>query len=56
MAIILVEQYFEFAYDLADQFVVLRRGEVILSGEKKVGKRRNNCYRRSRYKDSAFCI
>jgi len=34
MAIILVEQYFEFAYDLADQFVVLRRGEVILSGEK----------------------
>ncbi len=34
MAIILVEQYFEFAYVLADQFVVLRRGEVILSGEK----------------------
>jgi len=34
MAIILVEQYFEFAYALADQFVVLRRGEVILSGEK----------------------
>lgn len=34
MAIILVEQYFEFAYDLADQFVVLRRGEVILSGGK----------------------
>jgi len=34
MAIILVEQYFEFAYALADQFVVLRRGEVILAGEK----------------------
>ena len=34
MAIILVEQYFEFAYDLADQFVVLRRGEVVLSGKK----------------------
>ena len=34
MAIILVEQYFEFAYELAEQFVVLRRGEVILSGEK----------------------
>jgi len=34
MAIILVEQYFEFAYNLADQFVVLRRGEVIFSGEK----------------------
>jgi urea transport system ATP-binding protein len=34
MAIILVEQYFEFAYELADQFVVLRRGEVVLSGAK----------------------
>ncbi|MCZ4353415.1 urea ABC transporter ATP-binding subunit UrtE [Roseovarius aestuarii] len=34
MAIILVEQYFEFAYDLADRFVALRRGEVILSGRK----------------------
>lgn len=34
MAIVLVEQYFEFAYNLADQFVVLRRGEVIMSGDK----------------------
>ncbi|SLN74280.1 High-affinity branched-chain amino acid transport ATP-binding protein LivF [Roseovarius gaetbuli] len=34
MAIVLVEQYFEFAYDLADQFIVLRRGEVTLSGDK----------------------
>ncbi len=34
MAIILVEQYFEFAYELADQFVALRRGEVIFSGPK----------------------
>ncbi len=32
MAIILVEQYFEFAYNLADRFVVLRRGEVRASG------------------------
>ncbi|MBU2980780.1 urea ABC transporter ATP-binding subunit UrtE [Lentibacter algarum] len=32
MAIVLVEQYFEFAYELADKFVVLRRGEVIQSG------------------------
>ena len=32
MAIVLVEQYFEFAYKLADQFVALRRGEVVLSG------------------------
>lgn len=34
MAIVLVEQYFEFAYDLADEFVVLRRGEVTLAGSK----------------------
>ncbi|SIS56623.1 urea ABC transporter ATP-binding subunit UrtE [Phaeovulum vinaykumarii] len=32
MAIILVEQYFDFAWDLADRFYVLRRGEVALSG------------------------
>ena len=32
MAIILVEQYFEFAYKLADRLVALRRGEVVLSG------------------------
>jgi urea transport system ATP-binding protein len=34
MAIVLVEQYFEFAYELADRFVALRRGEVILQGRK----------------------
>ncbi len=34
MAIILVEQYFSFAYDLADQFYVLKRGEVSLAGAK----------------------
>jgi urea transport system ATP-binding protein len=34
MAIVLVEQYFEFAYGLADQFYVLRRGTVSLSGHK----------------------
>jgi len=34
MAIVLVEQYFEFAYELADRFVALRRGEVILQGSK----------------------
>ena len=32
MAIVLVEQYFEFAYKLADKFVALRRGEVVLRG------------------------
>lgn len=34
MAIILVEQYFDFAYGLADQFYVLKRGQVDLSGAK----------------------
>jgi urea transport system ATP-binding protein len=33
MAILLVEQYFEFARDLADTFVVMDRGEVVLAGE-----------------------
>lgn len=32
MAILLVEQYFEFARDLADLYAVLDRGEVVLSG------------------------
>ncbi|MCU0902275.1 MAG: urea ABC transporter ATP-binding subunit UrtE [Tabrizicola sp.] len=32
MAIILVEQYFEFAWGLADQVYVFRRGSVALSG------------------------
>jgi urea transport system ATP-binding protein len=34
MAIVLVEQYFDFAYDLADSFVIMRRGRVTLSGNK----------------------
>jgi urea transport system ATP-binding protein len=32
MAILLVEQYFEFARDLAQSYVVMQRGEVVLSG------------------------
>tara|TARA_R110000787_G_scaffold47652_3_gene115286 strand:- start:440 stop:1213 length:774 start_codon:yes stop_codon:yes gene_type:complete len=32
MAIVLVEQYFEFARDLADRYVVLDRGEIVLEG------------------------
>lgn len=32
MAILLVEQYFEFARDLADSFAVMDRGEVVMSG------------------------
>ncbi|NDB68520.1 MAG: ATP-binding cassette domain-containing protein [Methylocystaceae bacterium] len=34
MAIILVEQYFEFARDLCDDFIVLDRGQVVLSGSR----------------------
>ena len=34
MAIVLVEQYFEFAQELADNFVVMERGVVVLSGIK----------------------
>lgn len=32
MAILLVEQYYDFAKDLADHYVVLQRGEVIKAG------------------------
>ncbi|MXU64114.1 urea ABC transporter ATP-binding subunit UrtE [Oceanomicrobium pacificus] len=32
MAIVLVEQYFEFARDLADDYCVMDRGEIVLSG------------------------
>jgi urea transport system ATP-binding protein len=32
MAIVLVEQYFDFARDLADTMFVMDRGEVVLSG------------------------
>ena len=32
MAILLVEQYFDFARDLADTFCVMDRGEVVMSG------------------------
>lgn len=34
MAIVLVEQYFSFAYDLGDQFYVLERGSNRISGRK----------------------
>ena len=34
MAILLVEQYFEFAFGLADHIYSMRRGEIILAGEK----------------------
>jgi urea transport system ATP-binding protein len=34
MAIVLVEQYFDFARELADQWYVMDRGEVTLSGDR----------------------
>jgi urea transport system ATP-binding protein len=32
MAIVLVEQYYDFAAELADRYLVMERGEVVLSG------------------------
>ncbi|NBJ11643.1 urea ABC transporter ATP-binding subunit UrtE [Microvirga arsenatis] len=34
MAILLVEQYFDFARDLADRFVVIERGEIVQHGDR----------------------
>ncbi|MFT3689663.1 urea ABC transporter ATP-binding subunit UrtE [Paenirhodobacter sp.] len=34
MAIVLVEQYFDFAHDLGDRFYVLKRGQVAMQGTK----------------------
>jgi urea transport system ATP-binding protein len=34
MALVLVEQYFDFAFDLADQFYVLSRGATVFSARK----------------------
>jgi urea transport system ATP-binding protein len=36
IAILLCEQYFDFAHELADQFMVLSRGEVVASGAQAV--------------------
>ena len=35
MAILLVEQYYEFARDLSDDYLVMERGEIVLRGEGK---------------------
>jgi urea transport system ATP-binding protein len=34
MAILLVEQYFDFARELADRFVVMERGEIVEAGDR----------------------
>jgi urea transport system ATP-binding protein len=36
MAIVLVEQYFDFAKRLADNFIVLDRGRTVLAGDRKI--------------------
>lgn len=33
MAILLVEQYYDFARDLSDQYLVMERGEIVMRGE-----------------------
>ena len=33
MAILLVEQYYDFAEELADQYLVMERGEIVARGE-----------------------
>ncbi len=35
MAIVLVEQYFDFARELADTYAVMERGEVVMAGDSK---------------------
>jgi urea transport system ATP-binding protein len=35
LAILIVEQYFEWARDLADDYVVMDRGSIVLAGERK---------------------
>ena len=32
MAIVLVEQYYDFAAELADRYVVMERGEIVARG------------------------
>jgi urea transport system ATP-binding protein len=34
MAILLVEQYFDFARELADRFAVMERGAIVMSGDR----------------------
>jgi urea transport system ATP-binding protein len=34
MAIVLVEQYFDFALELADSFILMERGEVVMAGDR----------------------
>jgi urea transport system ATP-binding protein len=35
MAIVLVEQFYDFAAELADQYLVMERGEIVMRGRGK---------------------
>ena len=41
MTIFLVEQYFDFAEDIADEVVIIERGKIIKSGNAKILKDKN---------------
>jgi urea transport system ATP-binding protein len=41
MAVLLCEQYYDFAEELADQYLVMERGEVIASGPGREMKEKN---------------
>ncbi|WP_299841183.1 urea ABC transporter ATP-binding subunit UrtE [uncultured Paracoccus sp.] len=45
MAIVLVEQYFDFAWDLGDRFALMERGAVVAGGSKE-GLRREDLHQR----------
>jgi urea transport system ATP-binding protein len=40
MAIVVVEQYLDFAGEIADHFVVMDRGEIVLAGGRSACERR----------------
>ena len=40
MAIVLVEQYYDFAAELADQYLVMERGEIVQRGAAPTWRRR----------------
>ena len=45
MAILLVEQYYDFARSLADQYLVMERGEIIARGARRRHGRATACER-----------
>ena len=45
MAILLVEQYYDFARSLADQYLVMERGEIVARGARRRHGRATECAR-----------